>query len=261
VSLGQERIRGRFLDDLVRRGEGNAAKRETELILSACWSRDHYFGNVMNQASKAAALTGDYVSAEKCVQRSLFIILKTPGVYFVETAGYINVPHDMLIHRARARLAAGKVDEAVALAHDALAIVPGHIELVSSMVPILDRLGKKKQADDLFNAAWSTYQKMLADFPDSPHARNALASLAANCRRNLGTGLIHAEAAVSADPSSAQYRETLAEMQFRRGSREPAVEIMKKLVKEDPRNQLYKRQLNRYRTGALDSPKPERADQ
>ena len=28
-------------------GEAKAAKRETDLLLRACWSRDFFFGNVM----------------------------------------------------------------------------------------------------------------------------------------------------------------------------------------------------------------------
>ena len=261
VCLGQERLRGRFLDELIRRGEGKAARRETELILKACWSRDHFFGNVMNQAGRAAVLNRDYETAEKCVQRSLLVILKTPGVYFVETSAYLNVPHDMLVHRARARLFTGQVDEAMALAREALAGTPGHLDLVSSMVPELDRLGKSAQAYELFHAAWSAYQKILSEYPESAFTRNSLAALAANCRRELEKGLTYAEAAVKADPESISFRETLAEVLFRRGDRDRAVAVMTRLSAEEPRNSLYKRQLQRYRACALDSPKPERADE
>jgi tetratricopeptide (TPR) repeat protein len=261
VSLGQERIRGRFLDELIRRGEGKAAQRETELILRACWPRDHYFGNVMNQASRAAVLNNDFNTAEKCVQRSLLVILKTPGVYFVETSAYMNVPHVMLVYRALARLGAGKVDEAMAIARDALAVTPGHLFLISAMVPELDRLGRKAEADELFGIAWSAYEKVLTDSPDSPFARNALAALSANCRRELDKGQAHALAAFKADPDSAQYRETLAEVFFRQGKRDKATDAMLKLIEEEPRNQFYKRQLKRYRDGPLDSAKPERADE
>jgi tetratricopeptide (TPR) repeat protein len=167
----------------------------------------------------------------------------------------------MLINRARAKLVAGNVDEAVMLAREALAITPGHIDLVSAMVPELDRKGKKKLADELFQTVWSTYQKLLMDFPDSPFARNALALLSANCQRELDEGLKYAEAAVKADEHSVQYRETLAEVLFRKGARDPAVELMKKLVAEEPRNQFFRMQLKRYRTGEFDSPRPERVDQ
>ncbi len=260
VALGQERVRGKFLDELVRRGEATAANREIELVQRGCWFRDHYFGNVMNQASQAAALNRDFVTAEKCRQRSLLVILKTPDVYFVETASYMTVPHDLLVYRARARLAAGKVDEAMGIAREVLAVTPGHIDLVSGMVPELDKLGKKAEADELFTAVWSAYQKVLTDFPNSAPARNSLAALAANCRRELDKGLTHAADAVKTEPASVPFRETLAEVYFRKGERDKALDVMTKLAEEDPRNRLYKRQLVRYRSGTLDSPRPDRED-
>lgn len=260
VALGQERVRGKFLDELNRRGEGTAAKREIDLVLRGCWFRDHYYGNVLNQVSQAAALVRDFATAEKSRQRSLLVILKTPNIYFVETSAYMTVPHDLLVHRARGRLAAGKVDEAVALAREVLAVTPGHTDIVSGMVPELERLGKKAEADELFGKAWSAYQQVLTDFPDSPSARHSLATLAANCRRELDKGLTYATAAVKSDPASRPFREALAEVYFRKGEREKALEVLTKLAEEDPRNRLYKRQLTRYRMGALDSPKPDRED-
>ena len=109
VALGQERVRGKFLDELVRRGEATAAKREIDLVLRGCWCRDHYFGNVMNQAAQAAVLNRDFAAAEKCRQRSLLVILRTPDVFFVELSAYMNVPHDLLVYRARAQPRGGKV--------------------------------------------------------------------------------------------------------------------------------------------------------
>lgn len=260
VSLGQERVRGRFLDELVRRGEGAAAKRETELVLRACWSRDHYFGNVMNQGARAAELIRDFDTAEKCCQRSLLVMLKTQGMYYVETSAYMVVPHSLLIYRAQSRLRAGNVEEALTLAREALAVTPGHIDLITGMVSELNRLGKKAAGDELFGIGWAAYQKVLAEFPDSPSARQSLALLAANCQRDLDKGLEYAQTAVKADPGSVPFRETLAEVHFRRGDRDKAVELMTKLAQEDPVNRLYKRQLVRYRSGALDSPKPDRED-
>lgn len=261
VSLGQERIRGRFLDELVRRGEATAAQRETALVLRACWPRDHYFGNVMNQAARAAELFHDFATAEKCCQRSLLVMLKTPGMYYVETSAYMVVPHSLLIYRAQSRLAAGQREEALALAREALAMTPGQIDLITGMVRELDRTGHRAAADELFALGWKAQQKLLAEFPESPSAQNALGVLAANCRRELDRGLEAAQAAVKADPASVGYRETLAEVHFRRGDRDKALALMTKLAEEDPTNRLYKRQLVRYRSGALDSPRPDRDDE
>src|SRR5262249_43645786 len=156
--------------------------------------------------------------------------------YFVDPSAYFGVPHDMLVFRARGLLAAGKVDEAMEQARACLKVTPGHQELVSGMVPELDKLGRKKEADELFGLAWSAYTKMLADHPESPTARGALANLGANCRRELDKALAYAKDAVAADPASASYREALAEVHFRRGERAEAVAAMTRLSEEAPRS-------------------------
>ncbi len=260
VSLGNEKVRGRFLDELVRRGETKAITREVALILKACWSRDHYFGNVMNQCARGAALVGDFALAEACGQRSLLVVMRNQGVYFVDTASYLSVPNDLLGFHARALLDAGKVGDAMAVAREVLAVTPGHLDFVTGIVPDLDRRGKKKEADELFNRAWGAYQKMLAAYPDSPAARHGLASLSGHCRRELDDGLKYAKAAVASDPGSPSYREALAEVYFRRGERDDAVKVVQKLSDEHPRSALYRRQLARYRTAAFDSVWPHTAE-
>lgn len=257
VPLGNERLRGKFLEDLVRRGEAKAAARETDLLLRACWSRDFYFGNVMNQAGRAAVLNKDWATAERCVQRAIFVLLKTPDVSYVDPGAYLHVPHDMLGYRARAALAAGDVPAAMTLARQYLDVTPGAVELVSGMVPDLEKRGKKAEADELFGRVWGSHRKVLSDFPASPSSRNALAALGANCRRELDAARTYATEAVAADPKSAGYRETLAEVHFRRGERAEAVKLMETLASESPRSRLYRRQLARYRTADPASPLPE----
>lgn len=261
VGLGNERARGRFLDELVRRAEAKTAKRETELVLRACWPRDFHFGNVMNQAARAALLAKDFTTAERCVQRSLFVLMRMERVYFVDASAYFSVPHDMLVFHARGLLAAGKVDEAMEQARACLKVTPGHLDLVSGMVPELDKLGRKKEADELFGLAWLAYTKVLAEYPESPTARGSLATLGANCRRELDKSLGYAKEAVAADASSVSHREALAEVHFRRGERAEALAVMTKLADENPRSRFYKRQLARYRSGDIRSPLPDTADE
>jgi tetratricopeptide (TPR) repeat protein len=178
----------------------------------------------------------------------------------VDPVGYLNVPHEILAFRARARLAAGKVDEAVATAREVLSVTPGYTELVNGLVPELDRLGRKADADALFAVAWDAYEKVLKDYPDGASARGSLALLAGHCNRRLDNGLKHAKAAVASDPHSVGYRESLAEVHFRRGERATAVKVMEALITEHPRTFLYQRQLARYRSAPLDSPWPHTVD-
>jgi tetratricopeptide (TPR) repeat protein len=256
AALGNEKVRGRFLDDLVRRGEGKAIKREVPLITKACWSHFHTFGNVMNQCARGLILVNDFAMAETCGQRALLVVMRKPGIYFVDTGAYLNFPHELLVLHSRALLNAGKLDEAMTAAREVLAVTPGHLELVTGIVPDLDRRGHKKEADELFDSAWAAHESVLKTYPESAAARGSLAQLAGQCNRRLDEGLKYAKAAVASDPGAPGYREWLAEVHFRRGERNDALTVMQKLYDEQPRNPLYKRQLARYRTAAFDSPWP-----
>lgn len=256
VALGNEKVRGKFLDELNRRGAAAAIRREVALVTRACWSHDHYFGNVMNQCARGAALVGDFATAEACGQRSLLVVLRQPGVYFVDTAAYLNVPHELLAYRARALLAAGKVEGAVAEARRVLAVTPGHLEFAVGIVPDLARAGRAKEADELYAGVRGAYERVLRDHPESAAARHALAVLAGHCNRDLADGLKCAREAVAADPGSPAYREALAEVLFRTGDRPGALKLMDKLAAEHPRSALFARQLARYRAAPFDSPWP-----
>jgi tetratricopeptide (TPR) repeat protein len=135
-------------------------------------------------------------------------------------------------------------------------VTPGHLELVTGIVPDLDRRGHKKEADELFASAWEAHESVLKTYPESAAARGSLAQLAGQCNRRLDEGLKYAKAAVASDPGAPGYREWLAEVHFRRGERNDALGVMQKLYDEQPRNPLYKRQLSRYRGAAFDSPWP-----
>jgi hypothetical protein len=139
-----------------------------------------------------------------------------------------------------------------------LEVTPGNVDLVAGMVPELERLGRKREADELFGLAWNAYLQVLKDFPDSPTARGSLAWLAAHCRRELDRAQVYAKEAVAADPKQPTFREALAEVHFRKGDRAAALGVMTDLAREFPRNRLYQRQLQRYRSGDPGSPYPDR---
>jgi hypothetical protein len=141
-----------------------------------------------------------------------------------------------------------------------LEVTPGHLELANGLVPELDAVGRKKDADEIFRSVWEAYRKVLADYPASPGARQSLAALAAGCRRELDAAIGFAREAVEAEPTSVTFRETLAEVQFRRNERTAALDIMTKLAHEFPRNRLYGRQLLRYKSGDIASPIPDREE-
>jgi tetratricopeptide (TPR) repeat protein len=259
VPLGNARVRGRFLEELCNRGHLAAAKRERDLARQAVWYGEPYRGNVWNQVARASVLLKDYDAAAVAAERSLHYILRTTGVTFVEGAAYLTAPNGVKAFQARSKLAAGKADEAVALARECLAVLPGHVETVTALAPDLDKLGRTADADALFRSVWDVYVALAKDHPRSAWAHHGAASVAAGCRRELAAALAHAKRAVELDSEMRAYQETLAEVHFRRGERDPALAVMRKLAKADPRNHLYKRQLVRYEKGDVASPLPTEA--
>jgi tetratricopeptide (TPR) repeat protein len=256
VPLGNARMRGRFLAELCGRGRPADLRRERDLARRCVWywAEEPGRGNVWHQVVRASAQLGEYEAAAAATERYLNYILRTDGVYFVNGTAYATVPASVVAHRARARLAAGRVDEGLALLREYRELLPGGVEATAGAVQELDRLGRRAEADAAFRAVWDVYARLIGEHTESGWARAAAAALAAGCRRELDAGLAHARKAVSLEPSVRGHREVLAEVLFRRGERAEALDLMRSLSKADPRNRQYRRQLARYETGDPASP-------
>jgi len=257
VPLGNARLRGRFMDELVTRGASHATlKRELQELRRTIWIPDGNIGNVWNQVARASTTLRDYDTALESNMRSRYSFLHREGRVYVSGSGYLSVPLTEPIYLARKLLAEGKVAAALAKADEVLTVAPGNTELAIAMIPELDKLGKTKEAEALFRKVWNGYAEIIKQNPESAWAKNLAAWFAAACQRELPTALVYAEAAVKSDADARHYRDTLAEVQFRLKDRAQAVAIMKQLASEDRRNFHYRRQLERYKTGDFTSRLP-----
>src|SRR5581483_5765646 len=106
-------------------------------------------------------------------------------VSFQEAGAYVAVPAAIHRYRALGLLAAGKPDEALKEAALCETILPGDVDLPCGAVPALDRLGRKKEADELFGRCKAPHEKLVREYPKSAREHNALAWLSACCRREL----------------------------------------------------------------------------
>lgn len=260
VSLGNARIRGRFLEELLDRGSLTEVRKERDLIRESGWVSELFIGNVWNQVGRASLRLKDYNGAADATRRAIHYLLRTPGITYVEGYAYLTVPQAVRVHSARGLVASGKIDEGIALAKDCLKAMPGNVDVPFGMVTLLEKADRKKDADAIFLQVWDVYAGLIKEHPESAWARYCAAWLAAGCKRELDTALVHAKKAHELDPESKSYREALAEVHFRKGDRDKAVPLMKELSAADPRNHHYRRQLERYSTGAIDSPLPETED-
>ncbi len=257
VPLGNPQLRGRFLEELVNRGEKADMRTEIARVAECAWGIDtNTSGNVWNQVGRAAVVLHEYATAIAAQRKSQHFVLKTSNIVYVEGYAYANVPALVRGLEGRQLVAAGKVKDGLAATDDALAMVPTHTETLHGMVALLDKKGETAAADKLFASAWDRYAVAIKGNPKSAWLKYQAAWLAVGCRRQKETALKYAAAAVADDPDHKGYRETLAEAHFRNGDRAKATAVMTALATDDRRNWHYKRQLERYKSAAFDAPLP-----
>jgi len=166
---------------------------------------------------------------------------------FTQTEGYIHIPH--LVHKTRARalLAAGKVDDAIPIVKLAHGICPGDGEFIESVVPELEKAGRPELADQLFQRTYDIMAESCQLFATSARVRNDLAWMSARCNRRLDEALQLAQAAIELAPTTASYIDTLGEVHFRRGELVEAVQCAERCLEIEPGNAVYQKQLDRFR--------------
>ncbi|MCH5376721.1 MAG: hypothetical protein JJ992_22375, partial [Planctomycetes bacterium] len=181
-----------------------------------------------------------------------FSLLDDLRSYFhlVRDRDYLHTP--ALIHRLRAAAAieAGDIEAARRHAQMAIIAAPAETQIGEDLVPLLDAAGERAVADELFQQQFEQHARWCADWPDSALLHNNLAWLAARCGRRLDDSLQHAERAVELQPS-ASYLDTLAEVHFRLGDRQKAIEFSQRSVALEPDSDTLKSQLHRFQNDPL----------
>jgi hypothetical protein len=179
-------------------------------------------------------------------QRVMLSVLEQ-STSFLETKGYLKLPH--LVHKTRARalLQDGKPEEAIRELERARQALPGSVTLPVTLIPELEQAGRTDAADHLFEKVHAVLARTCQMFPDGALHRNNLAWMSAKCGRRLEEALNHAQAAVALKPDSAGHRDTLAEVHFARGDREEAIRQIQTCIAMQPDNPFFQKQLARFR--------------
>jgi tetratricopeptide (TPR) repeat protein len=256
VPLGNEVMRTKFSEDLFKRGFDADSRKEMDLVLETGWFRTYYVGNVHLRMARIKARQRDYAGAAQMYEKDVVSLFRT-GAAFIDAKAYMTVPELARTYKARAMLAAGKTDEAMAEARAGLAVLPGNIELALGFIPDLDKAGKKKEADELYTKIKAAYEGALKDHGNSADLRNSIAWTMVNCNRDLDDALKHAQKAVEVAPKIPGYIDTLAEVYFRKKDRTKALELMKQCAALDPGSPYYRKQLERFEKKPFDSPLPD----
>ncbi len=246
LPLGNAKTRCDFAEDLHGRGLTDEARRQWEWTVRT----GQFQSAPVNQAAERLgdlAAGEDDLKAAAYWQWPLMRCLRT-STSNLGIAGYLRRAH--LIHKARARglIAAGKIDEAVDEIRLSHAALPGEVELVLELGPLLEQSGRRQEADRLFAKVFAVHETVCNDFPRSAAHRHHLARLAAGSGRRLDEAMQHANRAVALDPNNAAYLSTLAELHFQRGDREQAIELAQRCAELAPEQKQFFEQLRRFKT-------------
>jgi tetratricopeptide (TPR) repeat protein len=249
LPLADDRSRAALAGALQERGLTDEATAQWEMVL-----RLHDFwagslGDAARHAALAAADKGEFARAADLLGRSTLMIYRTEAS-FTQPRAYLLIPRTADTWRAMAMLdgtpdAKTKAD-ALRLARQSLATLPGDSDWTIRWVEHLDKLGLKAEADALFAESFRTLADVCARYPSSGQQHNALAWMCARCGRELDAAVEHADKAVSLQPDSAACIDTLAEAHFRRGDRARAAELMRKCLELEPDSEYFRGQLKRF---------------
>ena len=176
--------------------------------------------------------------------------------YMRESEGYLRVPTTVQRFEALAAVKAGDLETADRAIGLAAVLSPGDTTLGEELTPALDRAAQSGKADRLFETLFSRYEADCKQFPNSAFLHNNLAWLAARCGRRIDAALEHATIAVKLSPQSSSYLDTLAEVYFRQGDRESAIEYSRRAVQLTPDRDSLSKQLSRFINDPLPSPLP-----
>ena len=248
IPFADAATRYNFIRALTERGHKEAARREAELMLRVSEPNTYYAGAAIRRLGVVALEHKDYLRAAESFEQSMMRCFN-PYINFISNAAYAQVPAQIHQLRARALLAAGKLDQAFQHVDLALAYSPGSVDLPIALVPELERRGHKKEAANLFCRCYAVYEKVCRDYPRCAWAHNSAAWMSACCRRNLDQALERAQKAVELAPTNASYLDTLAEVYFQRGDKDKAVALQKRVIELGPKKEYFRKQLKRLQTG------------
>ncbi len=122
---------------------------------------------------------------------------------------------------------------------------PGHIQIPIDIIPEADKSFDKATVDKWFDLFWNKMKQQIDEFPNDAMTLNNVAWMASQCNRRLDEALVFSRRAVELRPDPT-YMDTLADLEFRVGNIEKAIELSQKCREIEPRDEQHRKQLKRF---------------
>lgn len=259
---GGEKQRADFYTELAKRYHLDPAIRsvvraERQLLVDLSHPKS---SNGRNAQSLLCQDRGAFQNAAAAVagnERFLIRMLRT-NAYFRGSDSYLAVLYRRAAAQARAHLAAGRLDDAMASANEAHQLLPGSYSLAVELYGELRQRGENAEGDVLYGKVATFLDKQLKDHPDSDSYMTNRAWLAARCGKDLDLALALSKKATELAPANPAAHEALAEVQFQRKDAAAAKAALANAQKLQPWNRYIPKLVKRVEAGDPAAPLPER---
>lgn len=225
-------------------------RREVQVILEQAWLRsdDPDIGWVLQSQYRSAAKDDDSLTKKSADLARIKTLERIKYIWPSGRADFLRLQFvfmqcmDSLIVEAIEKKDVDLADSLVRVAHRC---VPTDIEFPILFVPKADQYLGSEVADRWFNLFYEPMLRHLEEFPDDHLVGNNTAWLAASCNRNLEKAKQLSEKVTATEPTST-YLDTLAEVEYRLGNVERAIELSERCRVLEPKSQHHRDQLKRF---------------
>jgi tetratricopeptide (TPR) repeat protein len=197
---------------------------------------------------RLANLMGSHNLENGFVPWQMFLYSQLDRTSFV--VSYANVGtfvRSGAIEKTKQLIRNGDIDQAMQLADRLHAFQPDIADLGDEVVTLLDQYKHTEKATQLLGKVVSHYQSQLKHFPQCSMYHNNLAWICARSNRNLDIALKHAEDALRLSKGNPTYMDTLAEVKWRLGKNDEAIELINKCIELSPSYEHYRHQLEKFK--------------
>ncbi|MEE2938307.1 MAG: hypothetical protein VYA84_20145 [Planctomycetota bacterium] len=231
---------------LGEQGSTSLAIRAFKTMLPIVALGDPENGSFYDVARRYSTLASDTAPSEAAHWFDLAIGGVIESVDFRASA-YVTLP--MYVHRWALEDAVNRGDEPMATLclKRIMRLDPLDIDFAERLLPAMRDAGMAKAADRTLDQLINLGIQYSAQFPFDAMSANNLAWVAAMNEKRLEDALELSKLAVTTEPQSAIYRDTLAEILFLLGRREEALQIEKSCLLDDPDQWHLYEQIKKYR--------------